>query len=355
MALVALPALIETGSVYGGVDGAPALTNYLIDAAGEKAGFVLRAPATGTIAKIGFGVRTVTAAQDLDVRLETVDANGDPSGTLLAAGSNGTQTPTANTWFWTALTSGAAVTRGDDIAISITWAGTAGNLEIAAYWSNIAQMGGPPYADQYTTAWAKQSRMPVIALEYNNGSRPFLRSLPSVTNNLLAFNSGSTPDEIGIRFQVPYKASILGCNIEMNRSSANSCTVRLYDASSNLLASRQIDTDAVGAANSGSVPAWFSSDVDLSINTTYRLTVVPDSTTNIGIREIEVDSAGTLEALPLGANAYRTERTDGGVWTDTNTKFPMIFPVWSRLDDGAGGGGGGGLIIHPGMTGGIRG
>ena len=99
-------------------------TDFLLDAAGEIAGFVFRAPKAGEIDQIHFRTGTVTTGDDLDVRLETVDAaNGDPTGTLADTNSNATQAVgngDDDTWFAVSLTASATVTADTPYAIALT-------------------------------------------------------------------------------------------------------------------------------------------------------------------------------------------------------------------------------------------
>jgi hypothetical protein len=200
--LVASPGIktLKTGLVipepYLGANSNPnrSTTQMLIDAAGEKAGWVLRAPKTGNIRKVGFGLYTVTTGATMDVRIETVDmSTGFPTGTLWGTNTNASQVILDTDdykWFTTQLTSDAAVTRNDLIAVVIVNPQTSyGNMIIPVFSDDSRQL---PYSAWYQAAWSRLGG-PIMALEYSDGSYESIPGIwPIKATNTVTFNSGST-------------------------------------------------------------------------------------------------------------------------------------------------------------------
>ena len=96
---------------------------YTLDAGSEKAAVIDSAVAAKSIRKVRFRTGTVTTGATLDIRIETLDASGDPSGTLWAANTNVSHVLNAtddNVWLVTgALTADATLAVGDKYAIVI--------------------------------------------------------------------------------------------------------------------------------------------------------------------------------------------------------------------------------------------
>lgn len=332
------------------VDGtAPSLVSMLLDAAGEKAAFIVLAPKTGTISKVIFRTGTVTTSGDADVRLETVSAaNGDPTGTLFGTDTNVTVTLNASATFFTAtLTAGAAVTKGDLFAVVI--ANTTGNYNIVR--SNNDELDFP-YTDLFTTVWTKDDKQPVVAFEYSDASYEPIHGVLGVFSPVTTtFNSSSSPDERGTFFQLPFPVRVTGAWVWLDLDF--DATIKLYDSDgSTVLLSRTLDPQEAFGAAPGLHFFSFSSTAVLNANTNYRITVVPTTTSSIAVYHFDVPTVASLDAMQLGQNWHLTTRTDAGAWTQTTTARPYMGIIADQFDAG---GAAGGLITHPGMAGGMRG
>lgn len=332
-------------------------TNMLIDAASEKAACIITVPKTGTIDKVAFRTGTVTTGDTVDVRLETVSAaNGDPTGTLIAANANGSQVIGAgddDTWFTTSLTTGPSVTRGDVIAVVIVNGGGGGNMNISRLSSQMPS-GSFPYTDLFTASWAKSPNCAVVALEYDDASyENVIGAYPySAIATTTTYNSGSTPDEKGLKFRLPYPVRVIGFWVGVDMI-AGPTDMKLYDSDgSTVLETVSLDNNI--RSSGGNHAQYFASSYILAKDTFYRLTCVPSTTSNVRLFEVEVDAVAVMDALEGGQNFHWSERTDAGAWTDTTTKRPLAGLIIDQFDDGTGGAGGG-LITHPGMSGGMRG
>ena len=300
MALVTLPNYIPMFPLYLGMPLTPAFGNELMDATGEAVGFTLVAVKTGTISKVGIRTGPVTTGQSLDVRIETVGADGFPTGTLWAANTNASQAiadTDDNTWFWVTLTAGAVVTQGQQFCIAIRWVSTVGNLSIAARVVNIAQYGGVPFEAGYTTLWTSQLPPPNIAVEYSDASRPFMGCVAASAINANSFSSSSTPDERGIIFQYPVPCKVIGALVKITEV-VTTFAVKLYDSDGTtvLESVTGIDGEAMQTTQ-GMIVVLFDTAPTLLANTNYRLTVLPETTTAVVIYDLQVDAAATMESL----------------------------------------------------------
>lgn len=317
------------------------LGSFTIDAAGEKAAAVLQAPKAGQITKVLFRVGSFTSSGNADVRLETVStANGDPSGTLVAANANATQAIAGTGWLTTTLTSGPTVAQGDDLAVVI--ANASGNYGIAT--TDPTAFGRQvPYGDHFTASWLKLPNIPLIGLEYSDGSYAWATGSHPAVYNTLGYASNTSPSEIGIAFTIAVPIRV--CGWWMYADVDQPADLVLYDTDgTTALATRSLDPDMRSSTAQGSWSGRFSSAVTLLAGT-YRLAVKPTTTTSGNlVVEFEVPSAAVMGAMPGGSNWIRTERTGAGGWSQTNTKRPMIGIMVNGASDGVGGGGGGPLI-----------
>lgn len=319
----------------------PVLVNQLIDATSEKAAVVCFAPKTGTIDKVALRTGTVSTGDTVNVRLETVSlTTGDPTGTLLGTDSNKTQViadTDDNKWFLTTLTTGVAVTKGDIFAVVIANGSVPGNINISGFRLDTNDV---VYGDLFAGAgpsWTKQANAMVTAFEYDDGTYAHAQGVaPVKLLNNMSIDTGTTPDEIGIIFQVPFASRAAGFWIIADLD--GDADIVLYDSDgTSVLQSFSLDKDLQFSGAVRPLAGVFSGGSVLTKDTNYRLVAKPTSLTNIVLREIEVDIAAQMDAMPAGQNFHRTERTDAGSWTQTTMKIPLMGILLDQLDDGVGG------------------
>lgn len=336
MALIRLPGYLPYPDARTwGAAGTPALSQYVLDVAGERVTWVVRATKGGNLRKVGFRTGSVTTAVTLNIRVETVNAEGNATGTLWATNTIGTVvSPAANTWYWVTLTADATLSIGSLFAICIDFTGV-GNLQISGTTTATGRLGGIPYLNTRDAGvWTRVNDVPNVGLEYSDASRPWCDALPimSVTNR--TFNNGSTPDERGIRFKFPFACEIMGAIVRASISTAPSAyTITLYDSADAILSSPVQDTDIQISGRPPVFVPFPEGLIAISANTLYRLTVSPTAASNISLVEYDVDSTGTMESHSGGLEIYRTERTDAGVWTDTPTGRSLIVPLVASIAD----------------------
>lgn len=320
--------------------GVNAIGSMLLDAAGEKAAFVFAAPKSGTIDRVCFRTVAVTTPTNTDVRIESIaDASGDPSGSLWAANTNATVASgsmLANTWIEATLTAGAVVVAGDVIAVVIAPSGTP-NLNIGRF-ATTATLFGLPYSDIFGASWVKSGNTFAGAVRYSDGSYPHIPSVWPATNLATqGLTSTGTPDEIGNVINLPFRCRVSGIQADTaSTSSTSNQSFQIYDASDNLLASKNWDANALQGANT--ILQTLDTPVILEPNVDYRVTAKALTTTNRTFRYLDVTSTALAAALPMGHRCYYTQRTDLGAWSDTVTRRLGMGLIIDQLEDGAGGG-----------------
>jgi hypothetical protein len=342
---IGLAASIPTPPALGAGVASPAVTAVLLDAANEYCGMVLRAPKAGTIKKVLFLTGTVTTGATLDVTIEGVSATtGGPDGTPL---TDGTTTcvvadPDDDVQKTATFATGPTVTEGQLIAVKIANpAASAGTLNINANTSSLASVY-LPYSFTALTALSKVRNAPLIGLEYSDGSYAFHPNvLPVLSFTSETFNSGTTPDEIGLKFSLPFPYRVRGVWWIATQIGSSSVVVTLYDSDgSTVLESVTVDTEQVQTTSAGLKYLYFTAKYDLDASTSYRATLTNSSGSNVTFGGFEISAAAQMDAFECGQNFHRTERTDSGAWTDTTTKRPWMGLLVSAFDDGASVGGG---------------
>lgn len=335
-------------------------TALVIDAADESVAFVIQAPKTGNISDIQWGTRTVTTGATLDIRVESVDtATGFPSGTLLDTTTNGAQVvadANDNVVFTTALTSAAAVTRGQLIAIVIkNPTASFGNMVISSFSDGSDSLY--PFACLNTgvspaVSYAKVAVAPMLGLEYDDGSYvPVPTCYPAATTiTSTAFNNTSTPDSIGLRFQMPYPCTVGGFWLWTDLD--GDCDVKLVSSAyhqanaTGILASLTIDKDTDASATSGLAQFLFATPVEIDSGTDYRLVIEPTSATSVTIYDFTLASLAAMDSWDGGQTWHLTtakDPTGDGDWTNYNSgtfRKPYMGVMITSGDDAVQTGGG---------------
>lgn len=322
----------------------------LMDATAEKVAFILRAPKTGTLHKVRFRTGTVTTGDTLKVSFQDLDlTTGFPDGvadqfrTIVIADAND------NTSLVTGILSNdgtdggtkRAVTMGDRLAVVFefnSW--VAGNLNIIARNSQTpSAASNGAYVCQFTAAWAKvAANLCRVALEYSDGSYeaipyvcPAVGSIPAETYNSSTI-AGSGGDERGMIFQVPFGCSVSGAWAFLDVDGEGELV--LYDSDgTSVLLSVSLDPEARNATAGAVFHELFNAETTLQINTSYRLSWKPTTTTNASIYVGDYTAAEVLDALPGGQECHYTARTDAGAWSETTTKRPLMGLILSALEN----------------------
>lgn len=327
---------------------------HLIDASGEKLAAVFRVPKTGTLAKVRFRTLTVTTGDTLKVSFQDVDmATGNPDETADQYRTVSVASSDDNVWISTGYittdgTDGGgkrSVTRGDLLAIVIEYDSyVAGNMTIANT-SIPVDYGNTAYSLLKTGGtWAKStSVVGCFELEYDDGSMAYSDTLVPGYNASGTIASNTTPDEVALYFRFPVAVTVGGAFLMCDMDAA--IDVVLYDSDgTTALATVSLDSDVRAGTSVNGTMVVFASEINLSANTWYRLAMKPTTTSAVGYRRTEVRAAASFDMFDLGQNAYWSQRTDAGAWSETTTYRPRISLLVTKVHDGSGGSSGGQFI-----------
>lgn len=311
-------------------------TSISLSATTDRIGFVWKVPKTGTINGIKFATGTVTTGCTLRGCMQTVDSSGVPTTTLYHANATGTVVVADaddNVEKIVTFTAGVAVTKGDDIFVGLdVSSGTPISLGIRKCAPAVGGM--PPYGWQNIATVASNTglTLPVIAITWSTGTEVFSQySALTSQNSTSSVSSSTTPDEIGMKFTMPYGGECDGWYfLSATSSNAQPLDVVLYDSASAVLATHTLDTASIkniGAVNH--ISGLWTTPVSLLRGRTYRLVLKPTTTTtwtNL------LGWVGLITVDAVGADQYGwTERTDAGAWTDTPSRRARMAVTFSGL------------------------
>jgi len=353
MTLQAIPGGLWLPGYPSEVSGAPSLGSMSVDAVGEKVGYAFQIPKDGEVSEICFRTESISGGDfTFDVRLETVAADGTPSGTLKDTDSNASQeilNADDNTWFETTLTATATVTQGEWVAIVLNMTVDSGSVASFSRFSDEQELHASYVLLDTGSGWVKQSQATrgVATVKYSDGSYAHIPGLwPVKSIGTDTFNNTDTPDHIGIRFQLPVPCRARGCWLWTDMS--GDFDVILVDTDGDAsapIATAVIDKDFTRASGTVTIAKiLFAASVALAKDVNYWLATRPSSATDVSVYNWTVESAGIMDCFGAGQNwQYSTGKdpTGTGDWTTTATKRMWAGLLFDQFDDAAGGGGGG--------------
>jgi len=320
--------------------GALQARSYALDADGEYAAAVLSIPKTGTLKKIAVRTGTVTTADPINVRLETVDTDtGLPSGTLYATGSSGTiSSPSAKTTYWVEIngTTGINVTAQDIVAIKSILDFTDGNLQITnnVYYYSYASF---PYTINYLGGVAtKVYEAANYGLEYDGEIVPVVGSMPAI--NISATSFGTQYQKRGLCFQVPFVCSICGVILRIENDYEGQ--IILYDSDqATPIQTWDMNPNIRASVGQSTYMLALTSPKTLLPFTKYRLVVHNTTGSYFYYHHFTVTDDGslsTMDSISPGGNWYYTQcdgtPTGEGSWTDTITTRPLFGVILNQID-----------------------
>lgn len=306
--------------------------SILLDAAGETCNFLVDVPRTGSVTTVGFRTAAVTVSDALNISLQTLGADGHPSGTNYGSSTPVVQASvSANTWYEVTL-GGAATgaTQGDRIAVVIGFNSyVAGNLRIA--YLDLANFNFPRTLSYTGGAWANVARIPITILGYGGTYYPMQTvAVSSLTTR--GFHSGSTPDESGIYFTPPVAMRVMGLWTNAYQVAAQTFDLVLYDAGNSALMTIGCDTD-VGTTNYYPAQYLAATPVVIYPGQYYRVIQKPTTGASALIEPyFTLPSSALREIYPGCAGAQRTSRTDAGSWTTTDTELAFCGVIFDQIE-----------------------
>jgi hypothetical protein len=321
----------------------------LMDASGEKATFIFGAAKTGTLSRLRFRTGTVGTGDTVRASFQNVDlATGMPDETAdqyrdVTVGngddnvahytgilsSDGTDTGTKR-----------SVSAGDLVAIVFEYPSyVAGNLNIATQTGSSGVTNFPYSALKTGGSWAKSTTgLPIVAVEYDDGSYAWIPGATAAVSGIAseAYSSSSTPDERGNIIVPTFTGTV--CGFWFVGSPSGDTDIVLYNSVDGVVLSKSLDKDTIAtAAVHKPTEILFNSTATLTASATYRLVAKPTTTSNTNLSGWSYPAAAVLGAEPAGTQVYSTTRTDGGAWTDAQTKRYGLGLFLCELESGSGG------------------
>jgi hypothetical protein len=291
-------------------------------------------------------------------------STGQPDGTDIGGGSptaSAAFTPgTDGTWQWIALTNSYAVTRGTAYAIVIENTGnqSSANISVTTVDANVGFGTGIPYSTTYaSSAWTKGTspfRAPVWG--YKSSTQVFGRPYASAA---IATSITTSGQRAAMKFTLPAgwgsTFKVIGARGKLRGSAfTTSFVFGLWNAAGTALQSITLDADLLRGTASNDLELWFSGTLaTLDFGTTYYIGLESVSSSSVALSCIDVQNADDRDAWPLSTNRCYAV-WDGSDWdAETTTKLPVVDLILSDITEPTGGAGG--MIVHPGMSGGMRG
>jgi hypothetical protein len=237
------------------------------------------------------------------------------------------------------------VTKGDKLTLVAKFNATVGDVDFTNGWF----MTGPGFLPQTLfsstsgSTWSFQDRIPNLAIEYVTDGIVYAHNMYPLeaSTTSASFNTGTTPDEMGMKFQVPFTGRCVGAYFG---GSAQNISCSIENAAKTLIAGKSTSHDDTGVQKR--YYEW-PTPVTLTIDTDYYLiwenTLASPSQTH---RFFDIGSAALRAALPHGVLSSYNTRTDNGAWSETTTRLLPFGLVFDQLDDGAGGGGGSCALVN---------
>ena len=294
-----------------------------LNAANEYVGVAFSASRACDISSVHFRTGALTSSGTVDVSIETIDgSDGSPSGTLWDTNTNvtGVTVDTAESLYEAVLTADASVVQGDQVMVEILYG--SGDFFIDISQANSLARPSFPYSVSDTGAGTDISTAPPnIGIECADGTWLYIPGALAInSSSLLQFDSDTTPDEIGNKFNLPVSVTVCGFSWTSFRSSSTGgfdITATLYDASDNELTSVSVDGDLGLTSNTERYFTYFPDNVIINANADYRLTITADTAVNsVSYYQHNMYEAAALETIGWGGNIQKTSRSDNGSWTD---------------------------------------
>lgn len=337
---------------------------FAIDQNTDKWAVGFTAPKALNLAKVAFYINSVTGTPvAYDIRIETDNGAGRPSGTLAWANATGQ------------LASGASAGWTTEIALT-----AAGALTVGTIYHIVVQPASDPASANYITV-RENSQFGLSGTPAGNVTHWTSRNTGSWGAGIgggvwVGVSDDGTPVKFGqpidgastvtptntvwhgVKFTCPVTGTYWGCGVgQLNSTSSGAVAAKLIDSGNNILATGVLAAGVFDILTTRGNDKFFVFDTPqtLTAGQTYRCVWKDPS----GVWRLDTFTVNsTYKAILPGAQEYiRTNGTssDGTAsptsWTDTDTEGIHNFTLYAS--EFTGGGGGGGLLRPVSMAGGL--
>jgi hypothetical protein len=313
------------------------------------------APKTGSIEQVHIQIGALINAQDLHVSIQDADSEFKPDGTVdqfvvLASGSLSANTLIATGPITSDGTGGGtrrSVTKGDKLTVVFRFNSTVGDVDfISGHAPGAAGMIPNTWISSNAgSTWSSKDHLPNFAIEYVTDGivyAPNMFPLQASTTSA-SFNTGTTPDEAAMKFQLPFTGRCVGAYVWGNVTTQLEYSIET--AGKTVVAGPDVVHADTSATPQMRYVQW-ATPVTLTIDTDYYLIWTPNTVTSKTHRYFTINAAAIRAALPSGLTSSYNTRTDDGAWSEDTVKTLPFSLVFDQLDDGAGGGGGSCTLVN---------
>lgn len=245
------------------------------------------------------------------------------------------------------------IAHGDLIAIVLEMTARNGtdalNVRTTISATGIPSVGLFPYGSSDTGSPTKTNAVLWACLIFDDGTAGWIEGLPILTQQALtqstaAFNTGTTPDEYGMLFQVPFRARLGWASFVIsNVASADDFEMVLYsDPLGTPTVVRTVTVDADLVSNISTHPFVGSFADILEPNTDYVLAIRPTTANSLSWVYYDMGSGYDVlkkqYPLPVLKDVSRSDQT--GAFAETQAYYlPMFGLGFDQIDNGLSAGG----------------
>lgn len=323
-----------------------------IDDLGEYVVQIFYVPANATIRSVVFKIISTTLVGTLSVDVVGVASNGYANTTLYGGCVAGSVVnPTAG-YVTVNFASDCSFVRGALVGIRIKiTARTSGGCLIAYHTSQQVNNITTLFPYHHTDTSGLTGYCLKLYLLDSAGAVYHLHSIdPWTTMTTIGFASNSTPDELANKITMPFGARVAGLFTIWPNSTLPTATYTHFikDVNGNNLATSNMDLSDPGSSSHYPAIVYFTTPVTVVKDQIIYAGVTGGGTSNKNWMFVTYDSA--LSRAAYCGPCLKAVRTDAGDWTEDNTSMMALFLILDQIDYG-----GSGMLVHPGMSGGMRG
>lgn len=341
--------------------GVPSIVTFVIDASTDKVGWVFQVDESEAITHGGFNLTDKTGSANFRISLQSVNASGDPSGTVLGGGTPASKS-FANAdvsvgWNWLAFDNSYTPAVGDFLALVIEddTSGTnpdASNNITVGYCINNVWTCGLPKAAKNTGSWTDETvRFPTFGVK--SATRTYGSPFDSVTEKAASTSGHRIAQRILLPAGFGSTFTVAGLRFHASRLTVGggTCLIGLWN-SGGALETIALDTDFLATNNqNGHHDIYFDTPAQVNFGDEIYAGIEHNGTV-CGMYTFGVPANTDLSALPLGDAIYYAS-FNGTSWSADDTERPMIDLILSDITEPAGGGGG--IVKLAGNGGGLAG
>lgn len=313
----------------------------------DAASFIFDIPpfsGAGSLTQISFITGTVTTGENsVPIRIETLDASGNPSGTLIDANATSTVNiadADDNTLKVATLAGAVTVTTGTHVALRIK-RNSSGSLNGGVFkYATSPTVNGIPAVQDYNVtgagAWTKTGASPMVMLLIDGTWVAPLGCIGGISTGSFSTTAFASPAQVAMRIRLPMSVKAVGAKAYLTLPAGSSVMFKLYSnptgTPTEIASTAVFDTDSSTSTSARLQGFVFTSPVTLAANTDYALAMCPQDANNLSVNYLTANYT-YASAYPSGAyGTYYDRANTSSAFSETNTRIPLIGLVASSVD-----------------------